>query len=150
LPAPAIRVARLSNVVGLGDRSNNFLSAVLDEARTTHAVTIHGSPDSEKDYVALDDVTALGEAIALRGQHRLYNVASGRNVPHRLIADLLRQHTGAKVSFAPNARRVIFPPINIGRVRSEFQLNPTPFEAVFSELVREGCPRAENLSTFDR
>lgn len=150
-PAPAVRVARLSNVVGLGDRSNNFLSVVLDEARRTHAVTIHSSPNSEKDYVALDDVTALAEAIALRGRHRLYNVASGRNVSHRLIADLLHRQTGTEVRFAPNAQRAIFPPIIVERVRSEFQLSPTPFEAVFSELVREmWAAHAENLSTFDR
>jgi nucleoside-diphosphate-sugar epimerase len=137
LPGPAVRVARLSNVVGLGDRSNNFLPAVLAEARRTHAVTIQGAPESEKDYVALDDVTALAEAIALRGRHRLYNVASGRNVSHQLIADLLRRHTGAAVSFAPGAERVAFPPIAVERVRGEFDASPTSFETIFAALVHE-------------
>jgi nucleoside-diphosphate-sugar epimerase len=137
LPSLAVRVARLSNVVGAGDRSQNFLPSVLAEARGTGNVTIRSAPDSEKDYVALEEVTALLEAIAMRGKHRLYNVASGRNVTNRLIAELLRRHTGAEVTFAPDAPRVAFPPIVIERVAGEFGAPTTPFETVFSDLVRE-------------
>jgi nucleoside-diphosphate-sugar epimerase len=137
LPAPTIRVARLSNVVGVDDRSQNFLPAVLAEARRTGKVTIRRAADSEKDYVALDDATALLEAITLHGKHRIYNVGSGRNVTNQLIAQLLHGHTGAEVTFAPGAPRVSFPPITIDRVAHEFGAPPTPFESVFSELVQE-------------
>jgi nucleoside-diphosphate-sugar epimerase len=150
LPTPTIRVARLSNVVGLGDHSNNFLSAVLAEARQARTVMIRSSPDSEKDYIALDDVTALTEAIALRGRHRIYNIASGRNVSHRLIGDLLRRHTGVSVNFISDAPRVSFPQIVIERVRSEFDLDPTPFEAIFSDLICERwLAQTETLPAFD-
>jgi nucleoside-diphosphate-sugar epimerase len=137
LPSPNIRVVRLSNVVGLGDRSQNFLPSLLDEARRTGTVTIRSAPDSEKDYVALDDVTALLEVIALHGRHRIYNVASGRNVANRLIAELLRRHTGAEVTFASDPPRMSFPPIAIDRVTREFGTPPTSFESVFSKLVQE-------------
>jgi nucleoside-diphosphate-sugar epimerase len=136
LPSPSVRVVRLSNVLGVGDHSQNFLAALLAEARTG-AVTIRSAADSEKDYVALEDVTALLEAIALRGRYRIYNVASGRNVTNRLIAELLRRHTGAEVTFAPGAPRVSFPPIAIERVAREFGAPSTPFERVFAELVKE-------------
>jgi nucleoside-diphosphate-sugar epimerase len=137
LPSPNIRVVRLSNVVGLGDRSQNFLPSILGEARQMGAVTIRSAPDSEKDYVALDDVTALLEVIALHGRHRIYNVASGRNVSNRLIAELLRRHTGAEVTFASNPPLVSFPPIAVDRVTREFGAPPTPFESVFSQIVQE-------------
>jgi nucleoside-diphosphate-sugar epimerase len=137
LPSPKIRVARLSNVIGAGDRSKNFLPSVMDEARRTRAVVIRTSPDSEKDYIALEDVVALAELIALNGRHRLYNVAAGRNVSNRLIADLIREHMGATVSFAADAAKVIFPPIVVDRIRDEFDVGRTPFETAFSRLLDE-------------
>jgi nucleoside-diphosphate-sugar epimerase len=137
LPSPTIRIVRLSNVLGLGDRSQNFLPTVLAEARQMGSVTIRSAADSEKDYVALDDVTALVEAIATRGRYRVYNVASGRNVSNRLIAELLRRHTGADVRFMPGAPRVAFPPIAIDRLAGEFGAPATPFERVFTDLIHE-------------
>jgi len=146
LPNPHIRVARLSNVVGTGDRSQNFLPAVLAEAGRTGSVTIRSAPDSEKDYIALDDVTALLEVIATCGKQRLYNVALGGNVSNRLIAELLRQHTGAEVTFAPSAPRIAFPRIAIDRLAGEFGTPETPFERVFAEVVNERwAARGEGL-----
>jgi nucleoside-diphosphate-sugar epimerase len=142
LPSSDIRVVRLSNVLGVGDRSQNFLPAVLAEARRTGSVTIRTAAESEKDYVALDDVIALLEVIAMQGRHRVYNVASGRNVPNWLIAELLRRHTGVEVTFAPGAPRVAFPPIKIDRIAREFGAPRTPFERLFADLIHErwGAP----------
>jgi len=136
LPQPTVRVARLSNVIGPDDRSDNFLAAVIAEARSGEVV-IRTSPDSEKDYIALSDAVSLIESIALSGRHRLYNVASGCNVSHQTIADLVQRHTGAKVSFLPNAPRVAFPPIVIDRIRTEFNASPTSFETAFARVVHD-------------
>jgi nucleoside-diphosphate-sugar epimerase len=135
LQSPTVRVARLSNVFGPDDRSNNFLTAVMQEARGG-SVTIQTDPDSEKDYVALSDVVQLSETIATSGRHRLYNVASGRNISHRTVADLVRQHTRATVHFAPNAPKQVFQPIDIELIRREFNAKPLPFEAAFSQLFQ--------------
>ena len=136
LAQPTARVARLSNVIGPGDRSENFLSAVLADASRGAAV-IRTSPDSEKDYVPLSYVLEIIEAIALGGRHRLYNVASGRNTSNRTIADLLHRHTGAELTFTPNAPRIAFPPIVVDRARTEFSATPMPFETAFAEFIDE-------------
>ena len=135
LPNPTTRVARLSNVIGAGAQSDSFLASVMRDARKG-AVTIHGAPDSVKDYVALSDVTQLCEAIAIGGQERLYNVAAGRNVSHRAIADLVARHTGAAVTFAPNAQKQLFPPIAIDLIQREFGAKPLAFEAAFALMFQ--------------
>lgn len=134
LPNPAIRVARLSNVIGPGDQSDSFLASVMSDARKG-SVVINSAPDSEKDYVALSDVTQLCEAIALAGHNRIYNVAAGRNVSHREIAQLVARHTGAAVNFAPNGPKQLFPPIAIDLIQREFKAKPLDFEAAFLKML---------------
>jgi nucleoside-diphosphate-sugar epimerase len=134
---PRVRVVRISNVIGLGDRSNNFLPSIVAEARTKGRVLIRTSPDSEKDYLGLDDLLPLVEIVALEGKERLYNLASGRNVKHGEIAALVEQALGAAVSFADGAPTVSFPPIAVDRIRSEFGFAPSPFEQVFDRIARD-------------
>ena len=134
LPNPTTRVARLSNVIGAGAQSDSFLASVMRDAREG-AVTIRGAPDSEKDYVALSDVTQLCEAIATGGRQRLYNVAAGRNVSHRAIADLIAHHTGAAVTFTPNAPKQLFPLIAIDLIQREFGTQPLAFDAAFAQML---------------
>jgi nucleoside-diphosphate-sugar epimerase len=137
LQRPTVRVGRLSNVIGLGDSSKNFVPAVIAEAKSKRSVTIRQSPDSEKDYIFLDDVTEIIESIALRGQRRLYNVASGHNITHRQFADFIRKHTGAKVDFAAGGTRYVFPPIVVDRIRAEFGARNIPFESSLVRILRE-------------
>jgi nucleoside-diphosphate-sugar epimerase len=116
---PTVRVARLSNVFGEGDRSAGFLEAVLGEAAATGRVTIGQAPGSAKDYISLADVVPALLGIALGGQARLYNVASGRNTSHAEIAALLARH-GIVTRFLDNAPEIVFPVLDIGRLAAEF------------------------------
>lgn len=133
---PAVRVARLSNVFGTGDTSNLFLTAVMREAVATGSVSIGQAPDSSKDYVPVEHVAAALVKIARHGRHRLYNVASGRNVSHREIADLLAS-AGYSVRFKEGGAPARFPPIDIGRVTQEFGVSPGDPRAHMSRVLRE-------------
>ncbi len=139
LPAPTIRVARLSNVYSARDRSEVFLASVLRDAVADGAVTLRTAPSSSKDYIHLDDAVSLLAHIALTGKERIYNVASGINVSNETIARTLRE-LGVTVSFQPDAPEASFPPIDIDRIRNEFQFKPrnleTTLPAVFHELQR--------------
>jgi nucleoside-diphosphate-sugar epimerase len=135
LPAPAVRVVRLSNVLAPADQSDAFLASVLAKVRKGCAVTIESSPDSERDYVSIEDVTWLLEAISMRGRHRMYNVAAGNNVSNRTIAELIRRHVGVTVTFSSNIAPIKFPRIAIRRIGDEFQARPMPFEAALLKVL---------------
>lgn len=124
-PNDAVRVARLSNVYGpamdAGTRPrDDFLAAVIREAMSGKIV-LRTALDSEKDYIAVEDVVRAIERIALYGRHRLYNVASGRNITHRAIAERLATLTGCKIAVQPEAPKVAYPPIDTLRIASEFR-----------------------------
>ena len=124
LPHPALRVVRLANVYGDDAGTGTFIADVLAAARGG-AVEFRTHPDSAKDYVALEDVLGLLPRIALAGRERLYNLASGRNVRVGEIADVLRG-LGVRCTFAGDPAPVVFPPVDVARVRTEFDFTPLP------------------------
>ncbi|MFM9864331.1 MAG: NAD-dependent epimerase/dehydratase family protein [Micropepsaceae bacterium] len=113
------RIARVSNVFGEDDPSDNFLTSILREAAVTGKVTIGLSPESAKDYVDLRDVSRWLGAIATSGTQRVYNVASGRNTTNAAIASALRA-LGIDVQFQSSGREISFPAIDVSRLNAEF------------------------------
>lgn len=122
LPHPGVRVVRLANVYGDDAGTGTFVADVLAAARNG-AVESRTHPHSAKDYVALEDVLALLPRIALSGRERLYNLASGRNVRVGELAAALRA-LGVRCTFAGDPAPVVFPPVDISRVRTEFGFAP--------------------------
>jgi nucleoside-diphosphate-sugar epimerase len=70
-------------------------------------------------------------AIATSGKERLYNLASGINVSNDQLAETLRRMTGCAVEYSQPAPSIIFPRIDISRLRAEFDL---PTSRVLDDL----------------
>ena len=115
---PQVRIARLSNVYGDDPGSGNFLAAILREAAGAGAIRLHSALESEKDYIALDDVLAAMIRIAVAGSERLYNLASGVNTSHGAIVGAIRTLTGCSVSVEPGSPAIRFPAIAVERLRA--------------------------------
>jgi len=128
-------VVRLSNVYGEDFASPNFLSTIIRQAVSTAKITLETSLDSEKDYISIHDVVDGLIRITLRGQHNIYNLASGTNVSNDQLTKRISQLSDCQVGFAPGAVRVKFPVINIDRMRSEFGFQPRSILDELSHLV---------------
>ena len=61
-------------------------------------------------------MTAALEAIALRGNQPVYNVARGRNTSHAEIMQVLQAYTGCSIDVGPGAPVQSFPKIDITRL----------------------------------
>ena len=134
---PAVtRVARLSNVYGSGMPAENFLHVICRSALDNGVVRLASALDSAKDYVAISDVTKLVCQIASRGQHSVYNVASGRSTSHQRILDLMRDQIDFEVEVEESATRQEFPAINIDLAKAEFGYQSTSFEVGFDIYLR--------------
>ncbi|MEJ0019677.1 MAG: NAD-dependent epimerase/dehydratase family protein [Acetobacteraceae bacterium] len=105
-PRAGSRVVRLSNVFGIGMPDTAFLGQVLREGRASGTARFCQSPESAKDYISIAAVLRLLPAIAMSGQHRLYNVATGRNTSHGAIAARCTKSPAGRSPFAPNAPTV--------------------------------------------
>lgn len=133
------KIVRLANVVGTAMTGQNFLSQVITEAVNTGAVTFMMSANSAKDYVLIGDVVSWLPDIALHGEQRIYNVASGINTSNAELAELLTIQ-GIQIHFADNAPEWSFPVIDTRRLRHEFipaQSNlAQEFTVIFDDIKR--------------
>jgi nucleoside-diphosphate-sugar epimerase len=127
------RVCRLSNVYGGNDRSSNFLTSILADARARQSVRITQASVSEKDYVHLEDACRAIEAVAVRGTEPVYNVAAGLNTSHQQIADQLKKG-GVVVEFG-SGPIFSFKPINVQRLRKLLDWNPRSLVDDLPELL---------------
>jgi nucleoside-diphosphate-sugar epimerase len=126
-----VRVARLANVIGHDFRSANFVSDLIRSACRNGCIELRSALDSEKDYLMIDDVVDVLPKIALHGQYRCYNVATGFNTLHDRIVGVIAAATGASFAVAPGAPRIVSPPVNIRRIQTEFGFVP---RVVLSEI----------------
>jgi nucleoside-diphosphate-sugar epimerase len=118
------RVVRLTNVVGPDFGSTNFLGEVIRSACVEGEIALRTALDSAKDYVMLDDVLDCLPQIALCGRHVCYNLGAGRNLTHADIVQAVVARTGARWSAVEGAPTVASRPIDIGRLRAEFNFEP--------------------------
>lgn len=129
------RVARLSNVYGDDFSSDNFLSSIIRDALLEKKITLQSSLDSEKDYVSIDDVADVLIKIASGGRERVYNLASGTNVSNFDLIQRIQSLTGCEAEVAPGAPRMTFAPINIDRIKEEFDFKPSSVLAEMDGLI---------------
>jgi nucleoside-diphosphate-sugar epimerase len=129
------RIARLSNVYGPNWESDNFLPTIVAAACRDGAVTLGDAPESAKDYVHVRDAVDALIHIAVNGSRALYNVASGRNVTHGELATGLRRLTGCRIETGAQSRTIVFPTVDIARLRSEFPFAPRSVLADLPWLV---------------
>jgi nucleoside-diphosphate-sugar epimerase len=134
-PRPQVRVVRLSNVYGPDFLSHNFLTSVIKEAVEHKRVRLRTSMASEKDYVNINDVIPLLPRIALSGREQIYNIASGVNTSNRALLEVIQRVTGCDVEVADDAPTVLFPKINIDRIREEFDFSPSLIQESLAELI---------------
>ncbi|HTG44649.1 MAG TPA: NAD(P)-dependent oxidoreductase [Verrucomicrobiae bacterium] len=118
------RVARISNVYGNDFESRNFLSAIIKGAVTEGKVIVREPPDTERDYISVQDVVSSLIRIAIQGKQRLYNLASGVNVSNLELTQRIAELTGCQIVFDPAVSPKCSPRISIDRIRSEFNFRP--------------------------
>lgn len=125
------RVVRLSNVVGLDMTQHSFIGELAKESAARNPIILRTTPDSAKDYIAVEDVVELLFTISQQGAQNVYNVANGKNVANYEIASMLSDEFGIEVGYSSDAVSSRLTPINIRRVSEEFQFVPsTPLYAI--------------------
>ena len=85
-------VARLSNVFDWTPDAGGFLSDLLRQARRAKAIHLPSSaPSAVRDYIHADDVVAGLSAMSDRRAEGIVNLASGRNLANRELAEVFSQ-----------------------------------------------------------
>lgn len=134
---PGLKVARLSNIVGLRPDPDMFIDQLLDEGRRTGKVAFRTSLESRKDYLHVEDAVDLIARIALSGNVGIYNVASGEGVTNGEIAQALAAEMGYEVSVIAGAPTWDFTAIDVERAKADFGFSPQAFSDYFPAYLRD-------------
>jgi len=130
-----VRVVRLSNVYGFDFKSENFISSLIRDALRNKRIVLYTSLDSKKDYINIKDVVNILPKIAMHGSHKIYNVASGKNVTNGQIVNIISRLTGCIVEVDKNAKKICYPNSCISRIKEEFAFTPARITNDLNELV---------------
>jgi len=129
-----VKIARLSNVYGVGQSHHTFLGSLIHDFQNKKDIVIFEGQKSAKDYISILDVVALLEKISLFGRHQIYNVASGTQITHYDIALKLNSLNKVKVTFSEASQNRILAPIDTKRIQEEFDYKPRSLMKDFESL----------------
>lgn len=130
------RIVRLSNVYGNDPDSENFLTDVIKNVMLKKAVSFKVTISSAKDYIHVGDVANLLLKIAVSGQSEIYNIASGFNTSNETIIDELKKYFDFSVDLSLAEKAIIFPRINIEKIKQEFNYTPTNITTFIPDLIK--------------
>ena len=116
-----IKVVRMSNLFGDHFKNNALiLPTWIRNSVKYKKIDIYISKNSTKDFIYVNDAFDVLLKIIKRGKHRLYNVASGKNIKLSKILKEIKKITNCKINYAYNLNVVKEPKINIKRIINEF------------------------------
>ena len=130
-----VRIVRLSNVYGNDSNSENFLTDVIRKILRDKSVSFNVLLSSAKDYIHINDAVELVVKIATGGRSLIYNVASGFNTSNEEIMTALKQELAFEVDISKADKAIIFPVINIDRIRQEFNYKPQNIITFIPNLI---------------
>jgi len=130
-----IKVIRLSNIIGIREDNNLFINELLDEIITQKSLTLRSSLLSNKDYLFIDDAVSAIIALAVSKETGCFNVASGTNISNKVIIEELKSNFNFNLTILDNAPIFEFMPINIEKIKSIIQFEPTEFTDYFPKLI---------------
>ena len=120
-----IKVVRMSNLFG-----NNFtnqayiLPTWIRNSIKYKKIDIYISKKSTKDFIYVDDAFEVLLKIIKKGKHRMYNIASGKNIKLFEILDEMKKITNCKINYTNSTKIIKEPKINIKRIKKEFNFKP--------------------------
>ena len=120
-----IKVIRMSNL--FGDNFTNqayILPTWIRDSIINKKIDLYINKNSTKDFIYVDDAFDVLLKIIKTGKHRLYNVASGKNIKLSKILKEIKKITNCKINYTNSSNIIKEPKINIKRIVNEFNFKP--------------------------
>ena len=103
---------------------------------TSGTIALRSHIESAKDYISIYDVVDLLTQISLKGQKKIYNIASGRQTTHEEIYQMINLFYPCQLIHSSETPKFTFPPINIDDLEDEFQFKASGIQNVIQELIQ--------------
>jgi len=132
---PTARVVRLSYAIDdVFFEGNDPISHILKNSDSGR-INIAENPESEKDYVFLSQSVEILIKIALFGEDRIYNVASGVNTSFSQLRILANEYFGLEIILDGESKIRNPPLIDNSKIRREFNFEPHLIQGLFKQYA---------------
>lgn len=130
-------VLRISNVYGKAIKSPLFLPSIIRDAIINRLVNMYVTPEYEKDYVYVGDVSDAIFQISNKPdvKYKVYNLASGVNTKASDIAQVIENKTGSDIKWHSVVAEDFFPLTDVSRIKEEIKWNPRNVLDDVSEMI---------------
>ncbi|NOT52326.1 MAG: SDR family oxidoreductase [Chitinophagaceae bacterium] len=130
-----VRIVRLSNVYSNDLEQESFITEIINTISSKKEISFNLSLSSGKDYVPVEDAADLIVSIATGGKEAIYNVASGQNTTNEAIINELKKYFNFSVDMSRANKEILFPEIDIARIKNEFNYVPSDILNSISNLI---------------
>ncbi len=120
-----VRIIRLSNIYGDDPEQENFITEIIQTITAKKEISFNLSLSSGKDYITVAQAADLIIRITTTGKEAIYNVASGYNTTNEAIINEIKKHVDFSVDLSKAGKEILFPEIDISRIRNEFNYIPS-------------------------
>jgi len=125
LPNKKIKVVRMSNLFGNNFKNQIYLLPVLIRNSLKYKkINIFVNKKSSKDFIHVNEAFEVLLKVINKGKHRLYNIASGKNIELFKIAEEIKKITNCKINYTNQNKLISDPIIDISRIKKEFNYKP--------------------------
>ncbi len=120
-----IKIVRMSNLFGNNFKKQTYLlPTLIRNSLLKKKINIFVNKKSSKDFLHVDEAIDVLLKIIKKSKHRIYNIASGKNLELYKIANEIKNITNCKVIYKNKKNFVKEPIIDIKRIRNEFNFRP--------------------------
>jgi nucleoside-diphosphate-sugar epimerase len=130
-----IKIARLSNVVGLRNDCDIFIDQVLNDIVNKGSILLKDSIEASKDYISIEDISPILTKVSLSPETGCFNIASGENTSNLEILNFLKSEFSFDFLGSGSGDPTNLPAIDISRAHRLFEFTPTPFEKFFPNYL---------------
>jgi nucleoside-diphosphate-sugar epimerase len=118
------KVIRISNIFGNNYESTIFLPSIIKDSINKKKIFIYTNKKSQKDFLFIEEAVDIIIKIVLNGKKNIYNVAFGKNSLIEDIINKLQKITNCKIIYNSKSKIIKNSPINIQRIKKEFNFEP--------------------------
>lgn len=131
-----VKIARLSNIVGLRKDCDIFIDQLLNEGFINGTIILKSALHLSKDYLYIDDAVQLLLKIAVSPYCGVFNVASGTLTSNRQILDSIQEILGIPYIAENTSPQPDNEAIDVTKLKSTFLYSPQRFEDYFPEYLK--------------
>lgn len=125
MPNKNIKVVRMSNLFGHNfNKQTYLLPTLIRDSLSKKKINILLNKKSSKDFLHVDEAIDVLLKIIKKSKHRIYNIASGKNIKLYKVANEIKNITNCKIIYKNKKNFVKEPIIDIKKIRNEFNFRP--------------------------